>query len=283
MADLDVLIDEAGAVWTAGSSEFHRHHNTFGSRVDLSSYVIRNLGHARLRVSKHGTQAYIAFRPGELNRLTVFAVSELLIKSDCSRITLEYVEDPPHLQQVSDLDDAIALLQDQQHEASSKRPRFFQEAISLVHIAHNPRLEVFARRHREWLRAHGRVTAKSEKNLLAVAKDRHTTTRVHGSYTTFESVGLGYSQIPAAGTKLEGKRLDSYPDARYGDWVSNCTMEAGFGEQPVFELVEATVSVTGTRPLRLRYDRLLLPWRGPGISYVSSTAAVRIIFPSHSG
>ncbi len=282
MAEFDVLVDEAGTVWTAGSVELHAHHNTLGSRVDLSSYLVRNLGHARFRLSKQGSQAYVAFRPGELNKPTIFRVSELLIHSQCHRVTIEYVEDPPYLQHSSDFDDAIAILFDQDACPGRRRPQYFRQTLSLDRLGSEPRLAECAARFGHWQRSRGRVTAKSEGALLSAAADRHTTTRVHGSFTTFESLGRGYSQIIASGSSLEGKRVEDYPDRAYGRWVDDCTLNAAFHEKPVLEMIEVTIRMPDARPLRVRHERLLLPWHGRGSSYVSSTAAARVIFPSHS-
>lgn len=278
----DILVDEAGAVWDAGSAELHHYHNAFGSRVDLSSYLLRNLGHVRLRLSKYGTQIYLAFRPGEMSRVTVYRACDILFKTNCNRITVEYVEDPPYLQQVFDVEDAATILHDQITEPHWRRPKYFKQTLSLERLQSEPRLANCAARYRNWLSARGRLTKKLERSLLSTAKDRHTTTKVYGSYAAFETVGLGYSQIASSESKLQGRRVGDYPDPEYGGWVNDCTLEAAFHGVPLLEMVEITVAIPAARPIRVRHERLLLPWRGRGSSYVSSTAAARVIFPSHS-
>lgn len=285
----DLLIDEAGQIWAAGSAEIHQRFAINRSESDLTSYLIRNLGHVRVRLSNKNNDVYIAFRPGELTNKTIFTTCDLINECGCNRYIIEFVVDVPELSLVTDFEDAVAILIESNQESVTcantkverewRRPQFFRQSLSFERLKMEPRLQRLATRHRAWSHARGRVTSTRAKPLFEKARDRHLLARVRKDNAIFETIGEGYSSVNA-GLDLLGRRVDEHPDPAYGRWVADCMLDVIKTTEPVFELVEVTVTLPNKQPVRVRHERLLLPWAGRGSVYVTSSAEARIIFPA---
>jgi len=89
--------------------------------------------------------------------------------------------------------------------------------------------------------------------------------RRRSSRMTVEHFGAGIKMLkPCEGMLSVGRDLNELPDGAYGDWVADSYSRALAGRRIRLDGVRATLKSSQATTLRVRYDRLLMPWRAAG-------------------
>ena len=265
-------------VWKSHSRELHEHHDAIGTTSDLPSYLVRNLNHVRLRVKADGTRAHIIFSDYGLAEITVFATAELLLGLDPQRIIVERIGAAHALMMASDAEDVVAILVDQ--DACFRRPKLFREHLSLERLNEPGRLALLKQHRDIWVRSRGDLAAAEQNGLALSGPGRQYLSRVVHKQPQFEEMGSGFTTLGSVASLAKGGMVDDIPDREYGAWVAESILQTQYHGMPSLDLLEATSVLPGIPPFRMRYDRLLLPWRSRGEIVVSSIASPRIIFSS---
>ena len=95
------------------------------------------------------------------------------------------------------------------------------------------------------------------------------------SRLVYEHFGTGIKVMrPCEAFAMIGCDAHDVPDQEYGSWVAGCSDEALSRRRLRLEAVRATVRTSGPT-LRVRYDRLLMPWRTERDRYVLSVSMRR--------
>lgn len=69
---------------------------------------------------------------------------------------------------------------------------------------------------------------------------------------------------PCESLLMVGREFHELPDSAYGAWVAEAYAEAAQDGRPRLQSVRASIRGTKSGTVHARYDRALLPWRGPG-------------------
>jgi len=109
-------------------------------------------------------------------------------------------------------------------------------------------------------------------NRSVIVRQRRRTSRL-----TVEHFGAGIKMLkPCEGMMAVGRDLHELPDGAYGDWVADSYARALAGRRVRLDGVRATLKNSESTTIRVRYDRLLMPWRtGKGDGFVLSVSMRR--------
>jgi hypothetical protein len=72
-----------------------------------------------------------------------------------------------------------------------------------------------------------------------------------------------------------GRDIDEVPDRAYGGWVAERYAEAIASRRPRLDSVRASIRTSEAATIRVRYDRLLIPWRLGNDMFVSGISMRR--------
>ncbi len=285
MSCIDLLVDDNGKLWWTQSHDLqnrYRMAGTPGTPGNLPGYLVRNLGHVRLRFSAHQRGVRVTFREGHVGLRAITTTTKILLPYHSVRFVAELIGDYPALHMVPTAEDVIAIMLEQRDEPLSSQSRFFRIPLPLGELAGDRRLYHLRNRYDIWRQARGDVATARSLNWASSGPDKQFVARVAGERAEFVEVGRGYTAVAPFVVKAIGTRVDEQPDHDYGAWISTCLLEAHHTRLPHLDLVEATIVSPGGSPVRLRYERLLLPWSSSTAAFVSSASAPRAAFPARS-
>jgi hypothetical protein len=273
------VIDNEGRVWTAGSRELHRHFGYPQPDFDLVDYAVRNFGCIHVRM--HGTAMRIRLSPGAIGQKAVAATARMMIDDPCDRYVFEFGMTSPYLEIVSNLNDALARLEAFRDVVELRCGSIVVgEELSLGRLRH-PKRRQLRDLIKEWKSRRGFLT----RDLLAPFQAPGLVGR-----TIMTRIARGGARVEYFGPRLDvyepgwslsvvGRYLCEQPDPEYGESSARGYEEVALAERPRLELVDAVIRTPGRRPLRSRYERLLLPWKAAdGATFVSGASVVRTRF-----
>ena len=272
---MDLLINEAGSVRAASAPELNFLDGPI-RHGDLTGYLVRNCGHVRLRQSDHGKPLSVSLRRGSVNLAAATSVVELVLDIDPPRIVVDFVDEGLGLLLVVDADDLASMLIEQDGPASAlRRPRIFQEPLSLDRLKLDPRLSPLRATYENWRRTRGHLR-RGTQNAFG---HRQAMMRLWRDRVEFHALGNGYLPTDAQAGWVHGADVADQRDRNYGAWVAENALRVGHSFTPRIDVVEATLSFDGMAPVRARYDRLLLPWSTDFGIGVSTSSVTRLVFP----
>ena len=245
--------------------------------------MIRNLGAVRLRDSKAGTSVHISFRPGFVGSATIAEVSERLQAGNYFRFMMHVADDPPRTEIVGEFDDAITMLgHTVDLQGNGRTHRFSKQMLPLDRLNDELSLVQLNHLYKMWKSSNGCLTPEVSSKLEQVTYGRMVLARMAGHGAVVVQLGHGYQNIAPQWCDFAiGRPLQEFPDRQYGEWVGNGMAATHEGRSPRLELVEADLERVGLAPVRVRYERLMLPWRDGNVAFVGSASSLRASFPTH--
>ena len=280
----DILVDELGRTWQPNSYELRQHCGNWRGNIDLSRYLVQNAGFARVRST--ASVVRITFRPMWLTPKSIATIITHMFSSTRARYIIELTAPAIWQELVTDTEDAVSrLIQLGDGSNTLTRPSFFVQPLSLSRLRQPdlpPRLLPLRSIHRTW-RANKSLEDAMAKHRASSpwASNRTILTRMRPNSAVVERVGDGYSTFEQTWAEsMVGRGVEDLPDPDYGGRAAASYFETHAAAEPQLELVEADVRLPGRPPVRIRYERLLLPWVVAGASFVSSSSVVRMSRPA---
>jgi len=280
MNRLDLMIDEAGRTYTTGSSALLRSLHIERRDFDLTKYLIRNLGFVRFRRIR--SDARITLYPKFLTRAAYEKLAWIIVDQECARHILEHVEDSALMEIIPGMDDSIARLGDLASAGGEVvRADFYNEELSLRRLNGTRRLAPLARLMRRWRAHHGSAPAELDRLFADPGlRGRAMVVRMlNDERGIVEYAGNGFSCFDSGWQRsVIGRDIWEQPDPSYGHRVAEAYANTYRSNEPRLEFVEAAIRTPGCSLRRSRYERLLLPWRSRGASFVSAVSVLRTSF-----
>lgn len=280
MTSLDLMIDEAGQTYQTGSNALLRSLHIERRDFDLTQYLIRNMGFVRFRRMRG--DARITLYPKFLTRAAYEALAWVIVEQECARHILEHPEDPTRMEIIPGVEDAIARLGALASTGGEVvRADFYNEELSLRRLHSTRRLAPLARLMRRWRANHGSAPVQMDR-LFAdpVLRGRSIVVRMlNDERGIVEYAGDGFSCFDSDWhDSVIGRDIWEQPDPHYGHRVAEAYTKTCRSNEPRLEFVEAAIRTPGCPLRRSRYERLLLPWRSRGASFVSAVSVLRTSF-----
>jgi hypothetical protein len=280
---LDLVIDESGEPFYSGSTPLLRHLGGVSPDIDLTEYVVRNMGFIRLR--QQDGRVRLTLRPGKPEYSTIEGVTRLLLAQSWQRVAIERIDDLRTPEVFFDIEEVAARLKDlgapSAHQISPSG--FFNQELSLDRLKQSghPSLGIMLR---QWRRAKPATLTPDHilARVPAYLQPRVTLTRIVGptkasrSRVVVEHIGAGIQVFdPTWAQNVIGRDLEEQPDPIYGERSARAYHEVAELGQPRLERVDAVIDVPGRPVRRSRYDRLMLPWVSRGEVFVCGASVLR--------
>ncbi len=279
MTDLDLLVDDDGKIWRTGSPALMRNLRIEERDYDLTRYLIRNLGFARFRSRRSDSR--ILIQPRFMTKATYESLVHVMVQNDPRRFAIEAIDTPRPIEIVPDLEDAVARLGDLATMGGNvQRKDFYREPFSLNRLRQDVRLKPISWVLNRWRALEGGAPDMERVLGDPILNGRALMFRMGGTKNgILEYVGDGFPTFSAASRiSMLGSDSSKQPDPRYGLTAAAAYQETISNQAPKFELIDAIIRVPGQIARRYRYERLLLPWRRGGTTFVSVTSILRAKF-----
>lgn len=262
-----ILIDDRGEPWSDNSPDLARRLGYRNPDFDAPAYAVRNLGFIHVRLHEEGVR--VSLRSGRYSLLTLTAALYALIDRRPRRIVL-----------------AVFGGEDWSYEMFTNLGSFAERAEDLAGgepIAGRPR----------WLLAERKLEALTlpafEKTRPLVAlwsasrgklgddliRALHACDLIHRavlvrqvagtSRLVYEHFGSAIKAMrPCEALNLVGRDIDDIADRAYGGWIAESYASALRRRRLKLDSVRATLRTSEESTVKVRYDRLLMPWRRSG-------------------
>ena len=274
---VDLMIDQKGRIWRTGSEALHNWHGLTAEVGDLTSYLLRNMGYVRVRFQPMMNSVTVSLRPEFVGEMTILALAEYLLVQFPTRLAVELIENEPYLQIVGDVEDLLAIVAERSDPKCLLRRRtYFEQPLSLVELSRNQRLLPLKQRYLQWCKARARLVDVEAASAISIPQE--FSARIHPHRAELFEIGDGYPLPAASLGRNIGGSVHEQRDQAYGAWVTECLLAAVHEDEPRLEMVEATLCPPDGKPLRVRYERLLLPWSSRAGRIVTSASVTRTIF-----
>ena len=266
-----ILIDDRGEPWSDNSPDLARRLGYRDPDFDAPAYAVRNLGFIHVRLHEEGVR--VSLRSGRYSLLTLTAALYALIDRRPRRIVL-----------------AVFGGEDWSYEMFTNLGSFAERAEDLAGgepIAGRPR----------WLAAEKKLDAldrpafrqarlvvefwksnrgRFSKELYDVLRATELLERAvlvrklpRSTRLVYQHFGGGIKMMrPCETFSMIGRDAHDVPDREYGTWVADHYGEALQRRRLRLDGMRAVVSTSQSATLRVRYDRLLVPWRSGADQYV---------------
>ena len=271
----DVLVDELGSIWAAGSKDLLLKHGLVGSEANLIGYLVRNAGHIRVSRMEERSIARLVLYSGRIGANTITSALRLIQDWECDECHVEVLGLIPCLQVVRDFEELVALLvYHTGRECVLRRPKFYRSNLSLERLATESHLRHLGNMFEGWKKSHGVLEDIEADTRVFPPKQYYLAPVVRGR-ATFDVIADGYPTLKPLLNEALGACVSKQPDPVYGSWVAESVLEVAHYDEPLFETVEADVVLPAGDRVRSRYQRLLLPWVGHK-GHVISCASVTL-------
>ncbi|HYM01367.1 MAG TPA: hypothetical protein VET85_00395 [Stellaceae bacterium] len=262
-----ILIDERGREWSDHSWEFARRIGYVHPGLDLGSYAVRECGCIHVRQQPHGLR--IGLRAGAFGKAALAGALYLLKQENAQRILLAIFADGEWSHEVLTgvwefAERAEVLAED---GPTLVRYPWLAEERNLKVLA-MPNFSRFRPLIQLWESYRGRLPHDIEAlvsrfgmmHRMVLARQRPKSSRL-----VFAHFGIGIEFMRPCQTFLVIDRdIADVPDREYGARTSRAYAECLAGHRPRLESIRATIRDSETTAIQTRYDRMLLPWAGPG-------------------
>jgi hypothetical protein len=262
-----ILIDEQGRRWPDRSWELMRRFGRFDPKLPLSTFAVRERGFIHIRPQGNG--ARVALRVGGFELATLAGALYELKERRFPRIILamlveeewlyemvggvwEFAERAEHLLAGGPVTVRHPWLAAERDIAALGLPDF-----ALV----RPLVEL-------WRSTRGQLPDDIANTIASVGLlDRLILVRQlpRTSRIVFAHLGGGIECVrPGQNLLLLDHDVHDQPDRDYGAWVARAYADCMAATSPRLQSIRATVRLSETALAQGRYDRLSLPWCGPG-------------------
>jgi len=262
-----VVIDDRGETW---GDEPRALATRLGYRepdFDVVGYAVRNLGFIHIANREGGTR--VALRASRYSLLTLTSALFKLADLRPRRILLAvfWGEDWSY-----EMFSGIGAFTERAEDLAGgepvvRRPAWLAAERDIASLAapNYERLQPLVRIWREQRGALPEALPQTLQSLDLLHRSVLVRQRRRSSRMTVEHFGAGIKMLkPCEGMLAVGRDLNELPDGAYGDWVADSYSRALAGRRIRLDGVRATLKSSQATTLRVRYDRLLMPWRAAG-------------------
>jgi hypothetical protein len=261
-----ILIDRKGRVWSELSWQLAQQIGAGDGCEDLATVAVREHGfvHVQARTRENGVQ--VAVREGRFN-LTAFAGLMIeLGRMKPTRIVLTVVTaGAPRFYFFADLHDLCGHLEPLAHgkPIEVRVPRLSERrnrrVLTLPTFAcARPIVDL-------WEKSRGRLSDEVYDALAAGGLSRRTILARQVPRTSrlvFWHIGTAIKLMrPCESLLAIGRDLHDQPDRQYGEWVEETYDQTLRDGGLRIDSCRASIQTSAATTLRVRYDRVLLPWR----------------------
>ena len=266
-AGTGILIDDYGKPWADNSPVLAHRLGYREPDFDAPAYAVRNLGFIHVRQHEEGVR--VSLHSGTFSLLSLTATLYALVDRRPRRIVL-----------------AVFWGEDWSYEMFTSLGSFAERAEDLAGgepIAGRPRWLAVERKLQAlelpafeqvkpvvdlWRANRGRLGQDLYDVLRATdLMQRAVLVRKlpRSTRLVYQHFGGGIKMMrPCETFVMIGRDAHDVPDRDYGGWVADAYGEALSRRQLRLDGVRATVGTSQSGTLRVRYDRLLMPWRRAG-------------------
>lgn len=274
---MHLLIGTDGRNWLPYGRDFTGHFGFSGSWEENVDHAVRSLGQVSLLISPRRFR--IRLRPEALTWSAFQQLTYMLLDDDRKPVVLDFEgggSTPTEL--YADVENAIARLDDLRAmnpmaSGPQLRASYMNESLSLKRFESGS-WQGLRKAYRAWARRRGQLDRVSLRKLLDAPFDAPFLLASVGrdgwpSVATWPAHIELYSREQA--DRLIGRSFHELPLHSYALRSAQGYRHADRTERPQLELIEAVVQPERGGPVRIRYDRLLLPWRASdGTRYVAN-------------
>lgn len=264
MQACDLILDDEGCLWHSPFFELAEALRSCQTGTKLANYVIKNLGFVRFRLRPYGL--VIAFSPKLTLPQTIVRAIYLLSDLPCQRIVLSSLDANWQNCLCGERTEAIEKLLVVLNGRSAKAaaPNYLRNRIDVSKMSRD---SPFARVLMFWSNQPAALKQEYVDSIVGGhLRGRYVVVAPKGDRKTLvvEQWGdrLG-SYHPKWASRARGMRFQDQPDYRYGCAAADGYMAVLRQRQPILEQVDAIMSKPRSAELRIRYSRLIVPFRGP--------------------
>ena len=257
------IIDDHGDVWPLESGELRRTLSCDLPLAQSTAYMLKNLGFVLIEETRAGVR--VSFRPAVVSGVAAIGLAYWIFDRPFTRAALTMIGNP-------DIDTIFDSKQDflkrvfsaTEKEEIPESERFVRKTRQIDEISPNSPLHLA---YRAW--SLNPIIADEQEFIARwdeLLRGRFTLTK---SATTrrapvISHIGSGYTIYEPAWIKMaRGHRHEDGPDHRYGRWIGETHRKTLADPRPVLDDVDALLEMPGRDRFRLRYVRLILPFRRP--------------------
>jgi hypothetical protein len=264
---MQFLIGTDGRRWLPYGREFTGYFGFSGTWEENLDHAVRSLGQVSLHISPRRYR--VRLRPEALTWGAFQQLISALLDDEGKPVVLD-IEGagicPTEI--YGKVDDAIARIDDLRamnlrSGGRQWRASFIADVLSLQRLKKEAWQGLRAA-YRNWTRRHGLLDRATLRQLLdAPLSAPLLLARIEPDGAPVCETWPGYiglyteAQLPG----LIGRRFDEHPLSAYATRAAKGYRETDRDQVPRLELIEAVVRPEESEPVRLRYERLLLPWR----------------------
>ena len=273
-----ILIDDRGESWSDNSPELARHLGYREPDFDAPGYAVRNLGFIHVRLHEEGVR--VSVRSGRFSLLTLTAALYTLVDRRPRRIVLAVFSDEDwSYEMFSSLGSFAERAEDlAAGEPIAGRPRWLAAERNLETLS-LPAFERVRPLVALWSMARGRISDDLIRALRAsdllhravLVRQKAGTSRL-----VYEHFGSAIKAMrPCETLKLVGRDIDDIPDRAYGGWIAEGYSAALRRRRLRLDSIRATLRTSEESTVKVRYDRLLMPWRRSGNDLLALGISIR--------
>ncbi|HKX07407.1 MAG TPA: hypothetical protein VJN67_04405 [Stellaceae bacterium] len=266
-----ILIDDRGEPWSDNSPDLARRLGYRDPDFDAPAYAVRNLGFIHVRLHEEGVR--VSLRSGRYSLLTLTAALYALIDRRPRRIVLAVFggEDWSY-EMFTNLGSFAERAEDLAGgEPIAGRPRWLA-AEKKLDALDRPAFRQARLVVEFWKSNRGRLSDELYDVLRATdLLERAVLVRKlpRSTRLVYQHFGGGIKMMrPCETFSMIGRDAHDVPDGEYGAWVADHYAEALQRRRLRLDGMRAVVGTSLSATLRVRYDRLLVPWRRGADQYV---------------
>ncbi len=259
-----ILIDESGETWPDHSCALAQRLGYRDPDFDLPAYTVRNLGFIHVRVQESG--ARVALRAGRFTLVTLTAALYTLLERRPQRIVLAvFSGDDWSYEMFTSLGSFAERTEDLAAGEPVAPRRPWHAAEKDLAALSAPVLTKLRPLVSLWQANRGRLNEELCTALgLCGLLNRAVLVRrpPKSSRLVVEHFGAGIKIMrPCEAFLSIGHDFQDLPDREYGHWAAQTYDDTLRSRRIRLESVRAIIRTSEAATIRVRYDRLLMPWR----------------------
>jgi hypothetical protein len=272
----EMLVDRRGRVWSAPVLARHYRYR-YPVDSSLAAFAVRERGFIHVRRRPAGVE--VALRAGKFTQRGLLAAI-LALEQMPARILLSVFDGARWSHELfasmlsfTRLAEAIAA-----DQPLGPREPWIATRLSLDSLS-RPRFASLQPLVGVWEACRGRLPEDFDRYVAEFGHQPRTILlqrKARSKRLVFEHVPIGSRMMkPDQWLNYIGHSLADMPDPQYSAWAHRTYSEVVASERPQLDSVRAdTRSLDGAK-LHMRYDRLLIPWRGRGSAVFVNAVTVR--------
>ncbi|HEV2546639.1 MAG TPA: hypothetical protein VGU20_04830 [Stellaceae bacterium] len=274
----EMLVDKRGRIWS--TPVLARHYGyRYPADLSLASFAVRERGFIHVRRRPTGVE--IALRAGKFTQRGLLAAI-LALEQMPARMVLSVFDGA---RWTHELFASMASFTQLAEGLAADKPLGPQEPwiatrLDLDALA-QPRLASLQPLVSLWESSRGRLPEQFDRHVVAAGHQPRTILLRQESESKrfiFERVPSDLRMLePDQWLKFLGRDLEELPDQKYGAWAHRAYTEVLAKGQPQLDSVRGTTRESRGGALRIRYDRLVIPWTAGSDQFVSTVTIRRAL------